>query len=226
LLEIKESLSFLLEEPNALVTVPATAEADSGNEDNGEDEANGSDNDSGDDVDEVEAEKARQNDGGFAPDRATMPPPARLPATQRRTAANAVIDRLSMKRSASNADAPSNGPSAWASSLTSVGSLHGVPSLLRRATTNITFSANERGVTTSNGSSSLSRENSSGSNAGGVKMGGSKKSSLAYQARAEERRVIVEAGVRQRAENTKRIAEMRRSAGGVLQGRGFGGSFE
>jgi mediator of replication checkpoint protein 1 len=226
LLEIKESLSFLLEEPNALVTVPATAEADSGNEDNGEDEANGSDNDSGDDVDEVEAEKARQNDGGFAPDRAMMPPPARLPATQRRTAANAVIDRLSMKRSASNADAPSNGPSAWASSLTSVGSLHGVPSLLRRATTNIAFSANERGVTTSNGSSSLSRENSSGSNAGGVKMGGSKKSSLAYQARAEERRMIVEAGVRQRAENTKRIAEMRRSAGGVLQGRGFGGSFE
>jgi mediator of replication checkpoint protein 1 len=223
LLEIKESLSFLLEEPNALVTVPVVDEVDSGDEHNEDDEAQEFESDS---EDEVEAEKARQNDGGFAPDRVMMPSPARLPATQRRTAANAVIDRLSMKRGASNTDALSNGPSAWASPLTSGGGLHGIPSLLRRATTNTAFAANERGVTTSAGGSTLSRENSTGSNAGSTKMGGSKKSSLAYQARAEERRVIVEAGVRQRAENTRRIAEMRRSAGGVLQGRGFGGSFE
>jgi mediator of replication checkpoint protein 1 len=223
LLEIKESLSFLLEEPNALVTAPLADEEGSGDENVEDDASQESDSDS---EDEVEAEKARQNDGGFAPDRVMMPPPARLPATQRRTAANAVIDRFSMKRSASITDVSSNGPSAWASPLTSAGGLHCVPSLLRRATTNTAFTANERGVTTSNGSSSLSRENSTGSNAGSVKMGGSKKSSLAYQARAEERRVIVEAGVRQRAENTRRIAEMRRSAGGVLQGRGFGGSFE
>jgi mediator of replication checkpoint protein 1 len=223
LLEIKESLSFLLEEPNALVAVPATDDANYGDEREEDGEASESESDS---EDEVEAEKARQNDGGFAPDRVMMPPPARLPATQRRTAATAVIDRLSMKRSASNADVASNGPSAWASPLASAGGMHGVPSLLRRATTNIAFAANERGVSTSSGGSTLSRENSTGSNAGSVKIGGSKKSSLAYQARAEERRVIVEAGVRQRAENTRRIAEMRRSAGGVLQGRGFGGRFE
>lgn len=226
MLQVKQSLSFLLDEPDVTFMPSQTDNAEEASEDEEVEEADDAElpDEPSDEEDEVEAELARQNDGGFAPDRAMMPPPtSRLPATQRRTpAVPAVVDRLSMKRSASNAETAVNGPSAWAAPSGSIGSF-GVPSLLRRATTNTALTANDRGVTTSNGS--LSRENSAGSSGSGVKMGGTKRSSLAYQARAEERKAIVEAGVRQRAENTARIAEMRRTMSGSL-GRGLTGTFE
>jgi mediator of replication checkpoint protein 1 len=55
-------------------------------------------------------------------------------------------------------------------------------------------------------------------------MGGTKKSSLAYQARAEERKAIVEASAKRRQENTAKIAAMRRTSSGL--GRGLTGRFE
>ncbi|KAK5164876.1 uncharacterized protein LTR77_009540 [Saxophila tyrrhenica] len=216
LLEVKESVSFLLEESHGGTTVgPSVLDigSDSENEygeaDFGED----------DDDAEVEAEQSRQNDGGFAPNTASfdakaMPPP-RLPASQRRTAAPAkpaVVDRLSLKRGASSGSDSAHSRTAWAANPSSGG--FKVPSLLRRATTNTTSMANDRGVSTPN----LSRENS------GVKMGGSKKSSLAYQARAEERKAIVEASTKRREENTARIAQMRRNSNALS--RGLAGRFE
>lgn len=54
-------------------------------------------------------------------------------------------------------------------------------------------------------------------------MGGSKKANLAYQARADERKAIVEASARRKAENTRKIAEMRRVSSGGFGGLGFGG---
>ncbi|WPH01463.1 Hypothetical protein R9X50_00430900 [Acrodontium crateriforme] len=220
LVEVRESLSFLLDEPHAMpsniTSVELNAEC--------KDEDFLSDSDA---VDEFEAEKARQNDGGYAPNPATfdaamMPPPPRLPASQRRTASMpTVVDRLSLKRGSSTSSSESGrGPTAWAASAS--GGFK-VPSLLRRAATTLASNANDRGVTT------LSRENSasSTSSGGGVtKRGGSNKSSLAYQARAEERRAIVEASAVRRQENTLRIAQLRRSttAGGL--GRGLKGKFE
>ncbi|KAK0278406.1 hypothetical protein LTR35_009145 [Friedmanniomyces endolithicus] len=228
LLEVQESLSFLLEEPDAIPMGPSVdLDSDSENEEQHSDHPVSEDED--DDLEQLE--RQRQNDGGFAPnptdfDARAMPPP-RLPASQRRTAAPAtlkpgVVDRLSLKRGSSTSDNAA-GRTAWATPATGMG--FKAPSLLRRATTANTSSAgmaNDRGVTV--GSASLSRENSgSGS---GVRMGGSKKSSLAYQARAEERKTIVEASARRREENIRRVAELRRSSTSALLGRGLGGRFE
>jgi mediator of replication checkpoint protein 1 len=216
LLEVKESVSFLLDEPDAGPAFGPTAlELSSDSENEGQqDEIDESDGD-----DEVTTEAARQNDGGYAPNPASMGaksmPPPRLPASQRRTAPKpAVVDRLTLKRGSSASDSSSTGHNrtAWAAGPTTGG--FKVPSLLRRATTNSTTSSNDRGVTTP----VLSRENS------GVKMGGTKKSSLAYQARAEERKAIVEASAKRRQENTAKIAAMRRTSSGL--GRGLTGRFE
>ncbi|KAK5685520.1 hypothetical protein LTS10_003599 [Elasticomyces elasticus] len=225
MLEVRESLSFLLEEPDAVPAGP-TVELDTDSE-NGEQSPEHADSD---EEDADMAERERQNDGGFAPNAAdfdarAMPPP-RLPASQRRTAAPVakptVVDRLSLKRGNSNANGAA-GPTAWAAPSSSNG--FRAPSLLRRATTANTMlgsGANDRGVTIGTGSANLSRENSGS----GVRMGGSKKSSLAYQARADERKAIVEASTRRRQESTKRIAELRRSSTSALLGQGLGGRFE
>lgn len=211
LLEVKESVSFLLDEPHAAPVGPSaldvSSESEKDEEDQDQDQSDGEDG-------AMQEELDRQNDGGFAPDRIAMPPP-RLPASQRRTAPRpAVVDRLSLKRGSSASDS-SHSRTAWAAS--SNGAFK-PPSLLRRATTNTTLGANERGVSTPGG---LSRENSAG-----VKMGGTKKSSLAYQARAEERKAIVEASTRKRQENTARIAQLRRAASSNGFGKGLGGRFE
>ncbi|SMQ45253.1 unnamed protein product [Zymoseptoria tritici ST99CH_3D7] len=208
LLEVQESVSFLLEESHSLPAGPTVLDisSDSENEDLQSDATE-------DEEDDLETERQRQNDGGFAPDQIKMPPP-RLPASQRRTAPQpAVVDRLSLKRVASATES-AHARTAWAAPAGGIG--FKVPSLLRRATTSAASGANERGVTTSNG---LSRENS------GMKMGGTKKSSLAYQARAEERKSIVEASAKRRAENTARIAKLRRNASSGF-GQDMAGRFE
>ncbi|EME46274.1 hypothetical protein DOTSEDRAFT_86867 [Dothistroma septosporum NZE10] len=210
LLEVQESVSFLLDEPHPVTVGPSVLElsSDSDSEnDQQKPEARVEDDD-----EDLEEELARRNDGGHAPDREIMPPP-RLPASQRRTAAKpAVVDRLSLKRGSSNVES-ARGRTAWAAPAN--GSFK-VPSLLRRATTNTALGANERGVTTSAG---LSRENS------GVKMGGTKKSSLAYQARDAERKAVVEASAKRRADNTARVAQLRRNASSGF-GKGLTGQFE
>ncbi|KAF2774039.1 hypothetical protein EJ03DRAFT_333150 [Teratosphaeria nubilosa] len=214
MLEVRESLSFLLEEPETIVAAPTVDLSAS----ESEDEYGLRDDEEGllADENEEQEEVAEQNDGGFAPipddfDARAMPPP-RLPASLRRTAPKpAVVDRLSLKRGSSTSSATGSAPgrSAWAAPTTAA---FKAPSLLRRATTNMATT----GVTALN----LSRENSGS----GVKIGGSKKSSLAYQARAEERKAIVEASAKKREENTKRIAEMRRGSSAL--GRGLTGKFE
>ena len=218
MIELQESLSFLLDEPAAATFGPPVLEIDSASEGEAEGDARSDEDFEADDAAAVEAEKARQNDGGFAPNPANfdsqmMPPPQRLPASQRRTAAPkpAVVDRLSLKRVAS-ATASAAGPTAWAAPVTAG---FKAPSLLRRATTSVAHgSTNDRGVSTPG----LSREGS------GVKMGGTKKSSLAYQARSEERRAIVEASAKRRQENTARIALLRRSSS--MLNSGLTGRFE
>ena len=216
MLEVQESVSFLLEEPHAGGTFGPTAvelSSDSEGEYNSDRVSEFEDDGEAD----FAAEEARQNDGGFAPNPASMDakimPPPRLPAPQRRTAHKpAIVDRLSLKRGSSSSDS-ALGRTAWASGPATGG--FKVPSLLRRATTSSNSSgANERGVTTPN----ITREGS------GVKMGGSKKSSLAYQARAEERRAIVEVSAKRREENTRRIAMMRRNSSALS--RGLTGRFE
>ncbi|KAF2207256.1 hypothetical protein CERZMDRAFT_102541 [Cercospora zeae-maydis SCOH1-5] len=227
LMEIQDSVSFLLEEPNVPLAGPTAIDlsSDSEHEMGDQDHASASGDDVADkgneQIDDIEEELARQNDGGFVPDRIAMPPP-RLPASQRRTTAKpSVVNRLNLKRASSNSETSAAGSrTAWGSG--SQGGGFKAPSLLRRATTNGAAQAtNDRGVSTSNG---LSRQDSGGS-ATGVKMGGSKKSSLAYQARDAERKAIVEQSARRRAENTAKIAQLRRNASSGF-GKGLGGKFE
>lgn len=223
--QVRESLSFLLDEPAHEMVGPTALDEDSDLEI--EDEPVELDlplSDSGED--EVEAEEARHNDGGFAPnpktmeDKAMMPPP-RLPGPQRRTAAKtAVVDRLSLKRGSSSS-ASADSRSAWSTGSSSQNSKT-TPSLLRRATTNSSNSgANDRGVTIGGGGND--RGVTIG---GGARVGGNKKSSLAYQARADERRKIVEAGATKRAENTAKIAELRRANSSSMARFGGGSGFE
>ncbi|RMX82753.1 hypothetical protein D0869_05818 [Hortaea werneckii] len=242
MLEVRESLSFLLEEPETGLAAP-TVNLDSGSEKDDEEDEYGSDPEDGlqpDDEEDLEAaERSRENDGQglvareqerHAKDAMAMPPPPppRLPGPQRRTPAAAptkssVVDRLSLKRALSSSD-PSlaGGPTAWAAPSVPSARVK-APSLLRRATTNMSTAgaANDRGVTVGHESLGRSDRNGSGS---GVRMGGSKKSSLAYQARVEERKAIVEASSKRREENTKKIAEMRRNSSALS--RGLTGRFE
>lgn len=67
-----------------------------------------------------------------------------------------------------------------------------VPSLLRRATTNLSTTSNTSGTTTPTGGE------------GGVRRGGSKKSNIHYQAREAERRKVVDASDKRRKESVKR----------------------
>lgn len=219
MLDVRESLSFLLDEPSQEPVGPSALDDDSDLEI--EDEPQAPQDNHSDDDDEVAAEEARNNDGGFAPnpksmeDKAMMPPP-RLPGPQRRTAAKpAVVDRLSLKRGSSSSTS-ADSRSAWATGISSGSSK--TPSLLRRATTNLSSGANDRGITT--GSAGNDRGVTVG---GGARVGGNKKSSLAYQARAEERRTIVEASARRRAENTAKIAELRRANSSSMARMGFAG---
>jgi mediator of replication checkpoint protein 1 len=220
--QVRESLSFLLDEPGQLAVGPLALDEDSDLEIQGEPVEDDSFQHDSDD-DELAAEESRQNDGGFAPnpksveDKALMPPPARLPGPQRRTATKAaIVDRLSLKRGSSSSTS-ADSRSAWSTG--GSGSSVKAPSLLRRATTNVSSGANDRGVTTGNGG------NDRGVTVGGgARVGSNKKSSLAYQARAEERRTIVEASVRRRAENTAKIAELRRANSSSMARIGFSGS--
>jgi len=223
--QVRESLSFLLDEPAQELVGPSVLDEDSDLEIEDEPTESGAGLDE-DDGDDVAAEEARKNDGGFAPDpksledKAMMPPPPRLPGPLRRTAAKpAVVDRLSLKR-ASSSSASADSRSAWSSGGSSVGSK--AQSLLRRATSSLSNAgANDRGITTGGGND---RGVTIG---GGARVGGNKKSSLAYQARAEERRTIVEASARRRTENTAKIAELRRANSSSMAKIGFtGNSFE
>lgn len=226
-LQVRESLSFLLDEPDQPAFGPTSLEQGTDGEEDGGATPQ-SDSDDAEDDAEVDAEVARQNDGGFASNPArmeamAMPPPPlptdRLPASQRRTPAKAtVVDRLSLKRAGSSSS-HSSGRSAWS---TASGAGGKVPSLLRKATSNLSAagSTNDRGVSFSNGSANANERGVSTGSAGG--SGRSQKSSLAYQARAEERKAIVERAERKRAEGRQKVAELRRRQGGSLVGGAFG----
>jgi mediator of replication checkpoint protein 1 len=143
----------------------------------------------------------------------------RAPASARRIPAkDSIIDRLTLKKQASSSLAETADSNLAFSSLSqsAKGSFSFKPaSLLRKATTNTSFSENRPPI-------ALNREGSSG-----IRNGGSKKSSINYQAREAERQEIVQKASKRREENVKKIAGLRRKAGGALGALGrVGGGFE
>ncbi|KAI9881515.1 MAG: hypothetical protein M1830_000078 [Pleopsidium flavum] len=177
LAEIRESVSFLIEEPNA-VTQPQILESS--------------------DIEDGEDHQQSSKDPF---------------ASRRRT--NPIIDRISLKR-AESATTPASGTTKLAFHNPSIGLAPGfrVPSLLRRATTQIT-NIDSHGIT-------AGTERMAGGDAGDViKRGGTKKSSINYFARELERSRVVREGERKRMEGRKRVAGERRGILGGLAGGKF-----
>lgn len=144
----------------------------------------------------------------------------RAPASARRVPGKeTIIDRLTLKKQASSMAETADSNLAF-TSLSQQAKAFKPASLLRKATTNTSFT---------NGSFSenrapiaLNREGSSG-----IRNGGSKKSSINYQAREAERQEIVQKAAKRREENVRKIAGLRRKAGGALGALGrVGGGFE
>jgi len=128
---------------------------------------------------------------------------------------NAVIDRIALKRMASSSfSASSDRPAFQSASRASEGSFSfRVPSLLRRVT-NASASEQE-----SQGGSMMALGGT-----GGVKMGGSKKSSVNYYGRGDERKAKMDRLEKERMEEKLRVDRMRREGTGL--GGLTGGSWE
>ncbi|KAG9540252.1 hypothetical protein KCU79_g19179, partial [Aureobasidium melanogenum] len=144
----------------------------------------------------------------------------RAPASARRVPAkDSIIDRLTLKKQASSSitEAADSNLAFTSLSQQSRGSISFKPaSLLRKATVNNTSFTENRP------SPALNREGSSG-----IRNGGSKKSSINYQAREAERQEIVQKAAKRREENVRKIAGLRRKADGALGALGrVGGGFE
>jgi mediator of replication checkpoint protein 1 len=188
LAEIRESVSFLIEEPAAAFHAPHPSDSS-----------------------DLDVE-----DGPTSP---------RAPFVKRRTTnPNPVIDRLSLKRASSSslsaATTSGTRPAFFTADFLPQPGFK-VPSLLRRATTQVTSvnGADSNGISTMAGT-----ERAAGGGEKGVfvRRGGSKKSSVNWYAREMERSKKVREGERRREEGVRRVGEMRRGVlGGVLGGGGF-----
>jgi mediator of replication checkpoint protein 1 len=190
--EIRQSLSSLIEEPNAILASHSGSDSDSE-----DDHENGDETGSGD------KHKGKENHDPFA---------------SRRTASIAVVDRISLKRAASNATSTTTRLAFAAPSATADG--FKIPSLLRRSTTSTSL------LSTSNSSSSLSGMSGTERTAGGarddktVAKKAGKNSGVNYFARENERKAKVEAGEKRRKERRFKGAEGRRRVVGGLFGSG------
>ena len=176
LAEIRESVSFLIEEPGS---VNLAAEPSS-SADEDEENRNG--------------HTAHQN--------------------PRRTPANPIIDRLSLKRAESASTSTSSRLAFHDPAMNpSIGGFK-VPSLLRRATTS-QLSANgadANGIST-HVAASTERAAGGGEKGDFVRRGGSKRSSINFAGREKEKRGALELVEKRRKDERERIAKERRNSG-------------
>jgi len=148
--------------------------------------------------------------------------PTRAPARNpRRTPANPIIDRLSLKR-ADSSSTSSNASRLAFQDPTANPAIGGfkVPSLLRRATTSQLGAngADANGISTV--SEAAATERAAGGEKGGfVRRGGRKGCSVNFLRRESEKRVVVEGVERRRREERERVG---RERGGGLGGLGVG----
>ena len=152
-------------------------------------------------------------------------PPVKVPKPRplesHRSSGNLIIDRLSLKRFSSSTLSESENSAGLAFHATSKIDAPGfkMPSLLRRATT-------IPSTIDPNSNSAKSRASATVEEVarGGVRRGGTKKSSINYAAREAERKSTIEEAERKRKDGMRKVAGMRR---GVLGGLGgAGGGFE
>lgn len=186
LAEIRDSVSFLIEEPAAFHAPPSSDSSD------------------------LDVEDA--------------PTSPRAPFTKRRaTTANPVIDRLSLKRASSSLSTSTTTTAGARPAFFAADALpqpgFRVPSLLRRATTQLTNvnGADANGISTMAGTE---RAAGGGEKGDFVRRGGTKRSSVNWYAREMERSKKVREVERRKEEGVRRMGEMRRGVLGGVLGRG------
>ncbi|KAI9712193.1 MAG: hypothetical protein M1812_006927 [Candelaria pacifica] len=209
LADIRESLSSLLEEPNALQPPPQSPSS--------------SENEGLASEEEVEDISNKSNDPFSTHNN---------PRRRRRT--NPVIDRLALTRATSTKTSSTTTRLAFLDQSTTPQHTFKIPSLLRRATTQLTNNTDSTTTTTTNtnnnsnsigGGGTVDTERMAGFNEKEslVKRGGSKKSSINYFAREEERLKGVREGERLRGEGRMRVMKRRK---GFVEGLLGGGRWE
>lgn len=144
-----------------------------------------------------EAEDASANDGHIHP---------------RRTASNQIVDRLLLKRQSSSSMQSSSSRLAFYDPSAASNDGFKVPSLLRRATTNLSLDGapDKNGISTY---ATTERAAGGGEQGDFVKKGGSKKSSVNYFAREQERLAAVKVIEKRRQQDREKRAKERRSGG-------------
>ncbi|KAK7522367.1 MRC1-like domain-containing protein, partial [Phyllosticta citriasiana] len=184
LAEIRESVSSLIDEPSVQETDVSDSNSDAG--DDGPAKHSTNTTTSGSDT------------GHTASRRAIRP----------------IVDRLSLSRSSTAAaTADTSQPLAFhapASSTHRPG--FRVPTLLRRATTNLPTTSTTSDASSGSGSGSGGAAAAAAA-AADVRRGGNKKSSIHYQAREAERKKVVEAAERKRKEGLRRKVGVGRKSG-------------
>ncbi|KAL9124764.1 MAG: hypothetical protein Q9217_005941 [Psora testacea] len=172
LAEIRESVSFLMEEPGSLHTAEPSSSADEEDEDT-----------------------------------AIMPPPKDSHQNARRTGANPIIDRLTLKR-ISSASTTTSSHLAFHNPSTTASNNSFVPSLLRRATTsNLTSTTDQHGI-----SHAITERAAGGGEKGDfIRRGGTKRSSVNFAAREMQKKEVVEGVERRRRKDRERKARLRES---------------
>ena len=191
LAEIKQSLSYLVEEPGSFQLPSSGSESE--NEDSHDD----------DDALSHISDSQRSQD---------MPKPSPRRTT---SANNIIVDRLLLKRQSSSslsslATSESNNTLAFHSASTTASSSSSfVPSLLRRATTNSSIGGVEGGAATT--------ERAAGGEKA-VKIGGGKKISVNFRKREGEKERIVGRSERRRKEEREKLARQGRQLGGLARG--------
>ncbi len=206
LAEIRESLSFLIEEPHAPIHALDVLESS--------------------DIEEDKGAHGKNPDHDYDKDKNLTMVAADPFATRnhRRTGTNPIIDRIELKRAASAQTHATSHSTRLAFHDPSTGpavSGFRIPSLLRRATTQITAAvANNHGITTATERSATDGGGSATAKAEGVRRGGSKKSSINYFARQVERLKGVEERGKAREVGRLRakVEGERRGFVGVLSG--------
>ncbi|KAF4534732.1 Mrc1-like domain-containing protein [Lasiodiplodia theobromae] len=203
LAEIRENVSFLIDEPLVRETQYSASE----------------DEDEGDDGGEQQQTKVTTR-ASFTERRTTTTVVDRLTLSRSASAASSTSTTTTEQQ-----PAPAGKPLAFAAGNKPAGHGFRVPALLRRATSNLSnaSSTTTTTTTTTNSNYNATAAGAAAAEAGGLRRGGSKKSNIHYQAREAERKKAVEAVDARREEGLrKKVVKGRgRSVLGVLGGGGF-----
>ena len=195
LAEIRESVSFLIEDPGSINTAPLDPSSSASE-------------------DEDEEEQKQQQQSNPRRRRRANPNPIIDRLSLKRT------ESASVSSSTTNSRLAFHDPS----SSSSIGGFK-IPSLLRRATTSqlLNGGADANGISTNNNSATAMTERAAGGGEKGdfVRRGGTKRCSVNFWGREKERRGVVEEVERRRWEGREKEARMRREGG--LGGLGVGG---